>query len=124
MNSVCLVNQPILFKNTKSPFARAKASVPLDGVHNRINQFNSPIPRFGRGLSTKEFQTLNALGMGASILGGLLAGHLVIGILGIFVAPLPAIGLYIGAKKLMGQNIEMPKVTFKPQFLLPGMRRS
>ncbi|MBI3297692.1 MAG: S8 family serine peptidase [Elusimicrobia bacterium] len=76
----------------------------------------------GRELGMAEFGVLNAVGVVASIAGGIWLNAVVLGILGTFVLPIPLIFAYVGLRRLMGDAVRWPGLKFSPSLPWGGRR--
>lgn len=96
----------------RSPESRAAAS----GV---------PAPeRPSRDITMTEFQILNAAGMAVSVAVGFLTHSFWIGFLGIYVAAIPLIYLYVAVRRARGERINFPGFRFRPGVSFAGRRYS
>ncbi len=79
-------------------------------------------PKAPRDLTMKEFGVINAAGVVGSIGAGILTGHVVLGLLGTFVAAIPLVIGYVLIARALGANIRMPGIRFAPSFSWGGKK--
>ncbi|MBI5238938.1 MAG: S8 family serine peptidase [Elusimicrobia bacterium] len=86
----------------------------------KLLQDNAPASRPARDLSLKEFGILNGLGVAASLAAGILGHAVLLGILGMYVAPIPVLFAYVGIKRLLGDRVNWPSIRFSPSISFAG----
>jgi Zn-dependent protease len=91
----------------------------LDAMNARHRLLAKP----ARDLGMTEFGVLNLLGVVASLTAGALAGHLLLGVLGTFVAPVPLIYVYVALRRLLGDAVRWPVISFRPTVAGIPLRR-
>jgi hypothetical protein len=115
---VDLLKPTILYEST--PGGRNGGAV--ESLASRLAALAGAKPKLPRDLTMTEVFLLNLAGMAAAVGIGMLLKSWIVGLIGLYIVPVPFIVGYVLLRRLMGDLVKMPLIKYDPGISWAGKR--